>query len=655
MSGLAGAFDPSGHPIDRDMFARVVSYVAYRGPDGVRTWQTTSGIAMAFAQFIRTPDAVADRQPRCEQATELCVTFDGRLDNRAELTSQLGAAVHERTPDSALAAAAYRRWGTESAAKLLGDFSFIVWDGRERRLFAARDVAAARPLFYRVLNGVWWWASDQRALLELGMPAINLGYVGEHLSCRVTSIDETIYEGIQRLPMAHALTIGRGAVRRWRYWRPDPDHCAGYRDQRDYEAQFRTLLKEAVRARLRLHGRAAHFLSGGIDSSSVAAQIAELRHEGHDGASEVTAISMTIPGSIACEGPVIRQVIDRLQLPAEIIAAREPVERQFAADAETSLDIPELPNTSMTQPLRDAASTGGRSVVLTGYGGDDWFETSFAELSDLLRRGRVAASARWLGAVAGVPNNVAIRQIVSHGIWMALPEGAKRIVRCALRRTGVPPWIDPRFARIHNLADRFRQTPDDVEFESRARYDIFRSATSGEATFRADHEERYTAARGLEYRHPLMDRRLIEFALALPPELRCTGGVSKTLMRRAMSHALPADVTVTPRNDDFGFLGLRVLSRLGGEGRLLETYPVRQGWVRADSVRGMYRMLEGGVTRNLWPLCAATGIDFWLRALENAVRNAVPEATWTKSPRPSGMTISDDIRENAGVHTGRRS
>ncbi len=323
MSGLAGVFDPKDRPIDRDTFVRMVSHVAYRGPDGVRCWYSPR-IAMAFAKFVRTPDGTADQQPLHDLDAGICVTFDGRLDNREELAAQLDLRASDVLPDGVLAAAAYRRWGLECPGRLLGDFSLVVWDEREGRVFVARDILGVRPLFYRKLNDVWWWASDQRALVALKPPAINESYVGEHLSSRITSIDETIYQDICRLPMAHALVMTGTTVRRWRYWRPDPDARLEYRDRRDYEWHFRTLLKDAVRARLRVHGRTALMLSGGIDSSSVAVQIAELRREGHEGASRTKALSLTIPGHPASEGPVILRALERLQLPFDLVPAEAP-------------------------------------------------------------------------------------------------------------------------------------------------------------------------------------------------------------------------------------------------------------------------------------------------------------------------------------------
>src|SRR5687768_6101460 len=183
MSGLAGAFNPAG-PVDRDAFARMAGWVAYRGPDGMRSWHGAH-VAMAFAKLARTPDAVFDKQPLFDAMSDTCVVFDGRLDNREELAFQLDVRLSDETCDVALVAAAYRRWGTDCAVRLLGDFSLAVWDGRERRVFLARDIMGIRPLFYREVNGVWWWASDQRALLEVGTTRINEGFLGEHLNGRV--------------------------------------------------------------------------------------------------------------------------------------------------------------------------------------------------------------------------------------------------------------------------------------------------------------------------------------------------------------------------------------------------------------------------------------------------------------------------------------
>jgi asparagine synthase (glutamine-hydrolysing) len=619
MSGLAGVFVCGGRPVDRSLFAQVVSKIAYRGRGGLTSWHAP-GVSLACAKFIRTSDSAFDRQPLYDAASDTCVTFDGRLDNRAELAGLLDVPLDDELPDSQLAGAAYRRWGTDALVRLLGDFSLAIWDGRERRLLLARDIMGARPLFYRELNGAWWWASDQRALLGPGLPAINHGLLAEHLNGRIVSVDETVYEGVQRLPMAHALLIRPADTHRWRYWRPPLDARPLYRDPRDYVQHYRDLLQTSVRARLRTTEGAALLLSGGIDSTSIAREVAALRDDGVAAAADVQAFSMTVPDHAACERPVVGQVVDRLRLASVMLPAHAPSADDFAREAAASLDITDSPSAAMMRPLLGAVAASGRSVVLTGYGGDQWFDSSYGELADLLRSGRVFAALAWLASVDRISDYAALPQIVRQAAWMMTPPRTKDVVRRFLRRSPVSSWMGREFVRTHALGERLRQTPDLVPFGSLAQSALFRLATDGDTTFRGDIEERHMASLGLELWHPLMDRRMIELGLSLPPDLRWRRGMSKALMRLAAADALPAAVTRGARRDDFAFLGFRVLSSLGGVSRLLRAEPVLRGWVRADATRELYRALESGTSRALWPLCSITAIDFWLRALEGTRR-----------------------------------
>ena len=215
MSGLLGVFDPTGRPIDRDEFERVAAC-----PCGVSRPRWLSVLVFAGHRdglCQACPGQATDRRTasrwRMHRGQDLPTTFDGRLDNREELAAQLDLRVSAVTPDSVLVAAAYRRWGVECPARLLGDFSLVVCDSQHRRLLVARDIFGLRPLFTVEKTGdAWWWASDQRALVSLQMPPINEGYIGELLSDRITTVDETVYQGLHRLPMAHAeLTIGARA------------------------------------------------------------------------------------------------------------------------------------------------------------------------------------------------------------------------------------------------------------------------------------------------------------------------------------------------------------------------------------------------------------------------------------------------------------
>ena len=609
MSGLAGIVRWDGAPVEASDVERLTRGVAHRGLDGISVL-TRGAVTMIFAKTVTTPEALFDAQPAVDEQAGLLVVFDGRLDNRDELAAALGndGSLLD-VPDSMLAASAYRQWGSECAVRLLGDFSMVVWDAPKRRLFAARDVMGVRPLYYRADPRAFAWASEMGALAT---GAANEGYIGEILSHRVTSIDETIHRGVMRLPMAHTLvaTAG-GTIRRWRYWRPSPGGRIRYRDAREYEEHFRTVFGEAVRARLRLSGGAALLLSGGIDSSSIAAQVARFRSEGLPAAGRVETFSTVVPGHAADEGPVIAAVAERTGLSSTCLSLEEVTEADFATDAAASLDLPAAPDS-----LQQAAARRGLRVSFSGSGGDEWFFGTDGDLADLLRDGSLLRSARWLRSSQRVPNHKPWPSSLRTAAWMSLPEGVKPAVRCALRRRAVPPWIDDRFAGWIGLEDRLRARPDAVEFDSIGDRYAFWAATRGDAAFHNEQGERASARDGLEERHPYYDRRVIEFALATPPEIRCAGGVPKGLVRRAMSAALPPLVTGMPPEADFGFLTVRWLDSLGGADRISSSRPCRRGWMRPEAVTDMYTAMSSGLTRYMWPIWAAFAVDVWLGTLD---------------------------------------
>ena len=620
MSGIAGMVRWDGAPIDEAAVGRMTAAVAHRGLDGVHVLRR-DGLAMVFAHTMTTPEATFDRQPLVDPSGVLYSMFDGRLDNRDELARALR--IEERlsaVPDSVLATAAYREWGADCAIRLLGDFSLIVWDSWRRQIFAARDVMGVRPFYYRHdWNGLAW-ASEQGALAS---GDVNEGCVGEALANRITSCHETIHRNVMRLPMAHALlATSNGQLRSWRYWRPEPDAAIRYRDARDYEEHFRSLFRDAVRARLRLAGGAALMLSGGLDSSSIAAQVREFRDEGVPAADRVEAFSTVVPGHMADEGPAIRAVVERTGLRSTCYPLEQVTESDFASDALASLDFPCGPDV-----LQQTARDRGLRVAFTGTGGDEWFFGGVGDLSDLLRRGRLLRAASWLRDFGRVPHTPLPIALLRMAAWMALPEAIKQPVRSALGRRAVPPWIDARFASATALEDRLRATPDHVPFDSVGAFEAFWGATCADSVFRREQGERASARDGLEERHPYCDRRLIEFALAIPADIRCAGGVPKGLVRRAMAAALPPALARIPRQTDFGFMTVAWLDALGGAARISRSRPCARGWVTPEALEAMYVQMARGLTRYMWPIWAVFAADVWLNAMD-ARFGAYKERTW---------------------------
>ena len=186
----------------------MVEAVRWRGPDGVGV-HVEGQVGLGYLSQHVTPESVREVQPLV--AGDVVLVADARIDNRRELGSWLGREIGEWT-DVELILEAYRAWGVECAARLVGDFAFVVWDGARQRLFAARDALGMRSLVYRAEAGRTLFATEVKQILSVpGVPArIYEPAVGVYLSGPYMPPEWTFYEGIERLAPAHALLVEGG-------------------------------------------------------------------------------------------------------------------------------------------------------------------------------------------------------------------------------------------------------------------------------------------------------------------------------------------------------------------------------------------------------------------------------------------------------------
>src|SRR5215212_5986209 len=150
MSGICGVIHLDGAPVEPEILKEMAKAAAHRGPDGIRYW-TDDNAALAHLALNITPESLREQQPLVSCGNDLVLTADARIDNRGELIRALGAKGYlpEAEPtDGELILAAYRCWGEECPARLVGDFAFAIWDARRKRLFAARDALGGMRAFY---------------------------------------------------------------------------------------------------------------------------------------------------------------------------------------------------------------------------------------------------------------------------------------------------------------------------------------------------------------------------------------------------------------------------------------------------------------------------------------------------------------------------
>lgn len=299
MSGITGVCNVDGRPVDPALLQRMTQAIAHRGPDGIGHW-LAGPIALGHAMLYTTPESLRETQPLSMDLTRqggLCLTLDGRVDNRSELWAALkskGCAPRADT-DAELVLRAYECWGEDCARHIIGDFAFAVWDGPNRKLFCARDLRGIKPFYYVFDGRAFIFSSELRPLLDApGFERrLNSGMLGEHLCDCVTSQEQTLYQNILRLPPAHRLVLKDGALRVSRHFDFDPGKSIRYGSDQEYAEHFFEIFREAVSCRLRSHAPVALSLSGGLDSCSILGMAGQLAKDGVIANSHLASYTLT--------------------------------------------------------------------------------------------------------------------------------------------------------------------------------------------------------------------------------------------------------------------------------------------------------------------------------------------------------------------------
>ena len=625
MSGIAGIYNLDGRPVDRVLLERMTDVITHRGPDGCGHW-LDGPVGLGHRMLYSTPESLHEKQPAALGTRELVITADARIDNRDELITSLlcNGKAREQVTDVELILRAYEKWGEQCPQRLIGDFAFAIWDGSEQQLFCARDALGIKPFYYYSDGRKFLFGSELHQLFaDSSIPhEPNDGMIAEYLACALTSQEETLYQGILRLPPGHSLTVGPRKLKIERYWDIDPSRTLKYKSDDEYSEHFLTLFKETLRACLRSHRPVGVYLSGGLDSSSIAALAQSLYREAALPAPAIEAFSLVFPGLACDESAYIEEVVKLWDLRCNFVAPEPLPISQFAEQARRYHDFPNYPNAATFDPLMTMARAKGVRVLLTGVGGDEWLTGSYYHYADLLRGLKIRdliRQVRFDSKVSGVifPSFPVFRV----GLWPLLPQGARRVVKKVLGRSGIPPCVDPQFARRSQLTQRLQEENGAKNFTSFAQRDLYRTLTSGWLSHLSETEDRSAAWFGLEQRHPLNDRRIVEFALALPEEQRWRGDEPKYVLRRAMANYLPETVEQRRSKAEFSHTFAEALKAAGGESLFDSLAIASMGWVNRACVRQMYQQMDRlyaagdeHYTQHLWPLWMIFGIELWFRA-----------------------------------------
>ena len=624
MSGIVGIYNLDGAPVERTLLERMNSAISHRGPDGIRHY-LDGPVGFGHCMLQTTPESLYERQPLTDDSGTLCLTMDGRVDNREEVIASLsaeGIRLRDDT-DAEIILRAYERWGTECPARIIGDFSFAIWDKRQRQLFCARDVTGNKPFVYHCNGRRLLFSSELHAIFEdpTTPRQPNEQMIGEYLAVKISHKEETLYNGIRRLPPAHCMVVKDGRATTRRYWDPDFSKEIRYRSDAEYAEQFTHVFKQCVRSCLRSHRPVGAHLSGGLDSSSVVGMAQAIYQEGWVRDQGFETFSMVYPGLPCDESPYIRAMVERGNLRANYLPLENTRLDRLEAQVSFYQDICDYPNGIQANPIRALAQEKGIRVLLTGNGGDERLSGSLYFLSDYVRQGKPLALYQQMREQGiSIASRSDLSTFVRYALVPLLPNVARRVIRSIKAGFAHPQeslnWIEPGFARHIKLEERVRDVTCAERPIRSSKMWLRLLLEHGGQAHGMELEDRTSAAFNIEQRHPFTDRRMIELSFGLPENQRLRRE-PKFVLRQAMRDLLPELICQRRDKAEFSETLFRAVRQAADT--LPRPRSAELGWVNGNRVRAMrnemtelYNIKDEAYILRVWPLWMVYVIDLWL-------------------------------------------
>ena len=484
-----------------------------------------------------------------------------RLDNREELAAALGLTREElaRTQDALLAQRTIARWGDAGVARMLGAFAFARWDPAAGHLLLGRDCLGNRPLFFHRGPRFTAFATSLRGLMALPDVPRDIDEItlANFLALNLAEERRTFYRGIERVPSRTVVTIDRARIDHRHYWAPNLDAAPPYSREEDYIERARELLDQAVAAAIRDTPRVAVSMSGGLDSSAIAATAARL-----GSAEKITCFTLVPPAGmqidlgrfrylderdkVASLGRMHPALDIRLIAPESIHPFTQDDTRFFARAAMPGFGPA---NMGWFAHLHDAVAEAGHSALLIGNLGNFGLTWSGVfSLISLLRARRWGGFLHELRATARESGRSLARSLAGDVLIPAAPETLRRIIS---RMRGRDPdsvarhsALNPAVIAEFDLVRRWRTHGFDPCFGrgdwNAARHRAYRLFDHNQIA--RDTGAMWHDIRGFELRDPHADRRLLEFTLSVPEAMFARDGIPRSFARAALADRLPREI-----------------------------------------------------------------------------------------------------------------
>jgi asparagine synthase (glutamine-hydrolysing) len=553
MSVQFGRWNFEEQPPSPDWIERVGVALAPYGPDSNELY-SKGGITILYRAFQTTKESHREKQP-CISRSGAVITWDGRLDNRADLIRELRDSSTMNSTDVAIVAAAYEKWGPNCLGKLIGDWALSIWNPRERSVLLAKDPIGTKHLYYSLDDKLLCWSTilDPLVLFAGRTFEICEEYIAGWLAIPVfPAAHLTPYVGIYAVPPSSSVFLRPGNHSVCKYWDFDPGNRIRHRTDAEYEEHFRSALATSVQRRMRSDRPVLAELSGGMDSASIVCTADTVIARGITECPRLDTISWfddsydhLDPDSNELHwASKVEERRDRIgfhinfrELRAREGGSRKSFESEFDNHHFASTPIPNNSKAEFFNQCRSYVESQGYRVTLSGIGGDEptggGQPTPTPELQNLVARARFVTLSRQLSAWAGQMRTSRLPLL-----WEAVQGFLS--ARADLRtKMNWPYWLHAGFVRRNRAA--LCGYP-------------FRIKLFGPLPSFQDHiamlevNRRFVAYCRLssellcEVRYPYYDRDFLEFMFAIPREQIVRVGQRRSLMKRALAGIVPGEL-----------------------------------------------------------------------------------------------------------------
>lgn len=547
MCGIAGIFAVNAPAPERSAIVRMTRRMAHRGPDG-EGYYLKDHVALGHRR-LSIIDLEGGEQPMFNEDRSIAVVYNGEIFNFKEVKAKLEARGHifRNHCDTEVIVHAYEEYGEHCPEHFRGMFAFALYDAPNKRLFLGRDRLGIKPIYYCVSGGRLLFASEVKPILsELGSkPGVRTGLIDFYMSLGYVPGEETLFDGVRRLPPGHSMTVEGGQIHTRQFWdiAASPMLSIGAREA---EERLDQLLEESVRLRLMSDVPLGAFLSGGVDSSAIVSYMSRLSPD------PVKTFS------VGYEDDPASSELEH----AKIVARHVKTEHHefilrsgdFFESLDTSLEHLEEPVVESAAVALYQLSRLARehvTVILSGEGGDEILAGyPLYSLMEKVDQVRPIAS-----LIPGTLRRVLAQKIagekgIKYSDWIGLPLSKRywgisndvtEQIKARMYRPGfrenedrtVEAYFEGLFNRLEAGTDLRRMTYVDLK-----------TWLPDDLLIKAD---KMTMACSLELRVPMLDHKLLEFCTALPDRLRRHDGEGKVLLKKLMERHLPKEIIYRPK------------------------------------------------------------------------------------------------------------